>query len=139
MKGRLIFNPKAGAMVTGVRFPLVAFNVNLRTTDVTIAERIAKAVRHINGGYPLRAGDGPGAGGQGHGAGIHEPGELRQNAHPAGAGDGPQRSPALRRAASRAAELVGPVPMEALEEVVKYYLQAHEFKMEQIIENALLD
>ena len=36
-------------------------------------------------------------------------------------------------------ELVGPLPMAALEEVLKYYLQAHDFKMDQIIENALLD
>jgi glutamate formiminotransferase len=36
-------------------------------------------------------------------------------------------------------ELVGPVPSEALEEVLKYYLQAHDFKMDQIIELSLLD
>ena len=37
------------------------------------------------------------------------------------------------------AELVGPVPLGALEEVVKYYLQVHEFKMDQIIETALFE
>jgi glutamate formiminotransferase len=36
-------------------------------------------------------------------------------------------------------ELVGPLPLGALEEVLKYYLQAHDFNMEQIIENALID
>jgi glutamate formiminotransferase len=35
-------------------------------------------------------------------------------------------------------ELVGPVPMEALKEVVKHYLQAHSFSMSQLIENALI-
>ena len=37
------------------------------------------------------------------------------------------------------AELVGPVPLGALEEVLKYYLQVHDFSMEQIIETALLE
>jgi len=50
-EGPATFNPKTGATVTGVRFPLVAFNVNLRTNDLSIAEKIAKAVRHINGGF----------------------------------------------------------------------------------------
>ena len=34
-EGPAIFNPKSGVTVTGARFPLVAFNVNLRTTDVS--------------------------------------------------------------------------------------------------------
>ncbi len=50
-EGPAVFNARVGATVTGARFPLVAFNVNLRTTDVSVAERIAKSVRHINGGY----------------------------------------------------------------------------------------
>jgi glutamate formiminotransferase len=37
------------------------------------------------------------------------------------------------------AELVGPVPLGALEEVLRAYLQAHEFSMDQIIETALLE
>ena len=37
-EGPAVFNARSGAVVTGVRFPLVAFNVNLRTTDVAIAE-----------------------------------------------------------------------------------------------------
>ena len=50
-EGPAVFNAEVGALVTGARFPLVAFNVNLRTTDVSIADRIAKAVRHVSGGY----------------------------------------------------------------------------------------
>ena len=33
-EGPAEFNPKAGATVTGARFPLIAFNVNLRTGDL---------------------------------------------------------------------------------------------------------
>lgn len=40
----------AGAIAVGARPPLIAFNVFLSTTDVGVAQRIAKAVRHSNGG-----------------------------------------------------------------------------------------
>lgn len=39
-----------GASVIGARRPLVAFNVELRTTDLAIAKAIAKAVRESSGG-----------------------------------------------------------------------------------------
>jgi len=50
-EGPAEFNATAGATVTGSRFPLIAFNVNLRTDDLEIAKTIARAIRHINGGY----------------------------------------------------------------------------------------
>ncbi|MCL4261307.1 MAG: glutamate formimidoyltransferase, partial [Anaerolineales bacterium] len=37
--------PKAGATVIGARNPLIAFNVYLTTDDVSVAKKIAKAVR----------------------------------------------------------------------------------------------
>ena len=40
----------AGATVIGARQPLIAFNVYLTTNDTTIAQKIAKAVRHSSGG-----------------------------------------------------------------------------------------
>ena len=42
----------AGAMVIGARPPLIAFNVNLRSTDVAVARSIAKDIRQSNGGLP---------------------------------------------------------------------------------------
>ncbi len=42
----------AGATVIGARRPLIAFNVNLRSTDVDIARTIAKSIRHSSGGWP---------------------------------------------------------------------------------------
>ena len=137
-EGPAEFNPKAGGMVTGVRFPLVAFNVNLRSNDVTIAERIAKAVRQINGGFRyVRA----------MGLALEDKGMVQVSMNLVNYAKTPiprvmetVRSEARRYGVQIAgSELVGPLPMEALDEVVKYYLQAHEFKMEQIIENALLD
>lgn len=43
----------AGAIAVGARPFLIAFNVNLRTNDVSIARRIARAVRERDGGLPL--------------------------------------------------------------------------------------
>src|SRR5687767_6500791 len=43
-------HPTAGAMVVGARAPLIAFNVNLATTDLGVAGKIARAVRASDGG-----------------------------------------------------------------------------------------
>ena len=43
-------HPTAGVTAIGARMPLVAFNVNLDTDDLTIAQSIAIKVRHISGG-----------------------------------------------------------------------------------------
>ena len=50
--GPRVPHPTAGVMAIGARKPLVAFNVNLNTTDMTIATRIATAVRARDGGLP---------------------------------------------------------------------------------------
>ena len=42
----------AGALVIGARPPLIAFNVNLRSTDLSLARSIAKDIRQSNGGLP---------------------------------------------------------------------------------------
>jgi glutamate formiminotransferase len=45
-------HPTAGAVVIGARKYLVAFNVNLDTTDIEIAKKIAKKIREKDGGLP---------------------------------------------------------------------------------------
>jgi glutamate formiminotransferase / 5-formyltetrahydrofolate cyclo-ligase len=45
-------HPTAGAVLLGVRPPLVAFNVDLGTDDVGVARAIAAAVRERDGGLP---------------------------------------------------------------------------------------
>jgi len=45
-------HPTAGAVVIGARKLLVAWNINLRTTDLGIAQAIARKVRAANGGFP---------------------------------------------------------------------------------------
>ena len=49
--GERKIHPTAGVVAVGARMPLVAFNVNLSTSDVEIASKIAKKVRSISGGF----------------------------------------------------------------------------------------
>jgi glutamate formiminotransferase len=44
-------HPTAGGVLVGVRRPLVAFNVNLRSDDVEVARAIARVVRERDGGF----------------------------------------------------------------------------------------
>ena len=48
--GRL--DPRAGGVLVGARRPLIAFNVNLRSTDHDAARQIAATVRETGGGFP---------------------------------------------------------------------------------------
>jgi len=43
----------AGAIAIGARPFLIAFNINLRTNDISIARRIARAIRERDGGLPF--------------------------------------------------------------------------------------
>jgi glutamate formiminotransferase / 5-formyltetrahydrofolate cyclo-ligase len=50
--GPAVPHPTAGALAVGARHVLIAFNVNLATTRVDIARRIAAKVRERDGGLP---------------------------------------------------------------------------------------
>jgi glutamate formiminotransferase len=45
-------HPTAGACIVGVRPLLIAYNVTLKTGDLSIAKRVARAVRERDGGLP---------------------------------------------------------------------------------------
>jgi len=51
--GPLLVHETAGAIAVGARPFLIAFNINLNTTDVSIARTIARAVRARHGGLPF--------------------------------------------------------------------------------------
>ncbi len=136
-EGPTVFNPRSGALVTGARAPLIAFNVNLRTSDLTVAHRIARAVRHTNGGYRcVRA----------IGLALEDRGmvQVSMNLTNHLKTPVPRVLETVRCEASRygvgiaGAEFVGPVPLDALAEVVRHYLQAHDFSLDQVIETALI-
>ena len=52
-RGPLLVHETAGAIAVGARPFLIAFNVNLKTTDVTVARKIARTVRARHGGLPF--------------------------------------------------------------------------------------
>jgi glutamate formiminotransferase len=45
-------HPSAGAVAVGARKFLIAYNINLDTPDVSVAKKIARAIRASNGGLP---------------------------------------------------------------------------------------
>jgi glutamate formiminotransferase len=49
--GEAELHPTAGATVVGARKFLIAYNINLGTSDVEIAKRIAKGIRFSTGGF----------------------------------------------------------------------------------------
>ena len=50
-RGPDVLHPSAGGVLVGVRRPLVAFNVNLRSDDAEAARAIARVVRERDGGF----------------------------------------------------------------------------------------
>ncbi len=48
--GPAVFNSRGGAAVVGARSPLIAFNINLFTENLEIAQNIARSIRYSSGG-----------------------------------------------------------------------------------------
>ena len=136
-EGPCVFVPRSGSMQVSSRFPLVAFNINLATTDLGIAESLAKSVRFINGGFRfVRA----------IGLSLKEEGmvQVSMNLTHYEKTPIPMVAETVKREAARygvsvvGTELVGPVPLGAMGQIFRYYLQAHDFSMDQIIESSLI-
>ena len=51
-EGPAVVHPQAGAVAIGARPPLIAYNVNLESTDLELARRIAREIRERDGGLP---------------------------------------------------------------------------------------
>lgn len=137
-EGPFMFNEKSGATVTGVRFPLVAYNVNLRTEDLNIAQEIAKRMRYSSGGLRYcRA----------IGLMLEDKKMVQVSMNLTNFEKTPIpivyemiKSLADSYGVGIAeAELVGPIPLSALEDVVRHSLRVRNFNMGQIIETHLLE
>jgi len=136
--GYKAFNPKSGATVVGARFPLIAFNVNLKTQDLDRAKKIAKKIRESSGGIPAV---------QASGLELKakEMVPVSMNLTDYRQASIPRVVEAIRAELAGTGieigetELVGLLPLEALEDVVRFYLKLPEFDSSQIIENHLLD
>jgi len=126
--------PKAGATVIGARNPLIAFNIYLTTDDVSIAKKIAKAVRQSSGGLRYVKG-----------LGLLVDGRAQVSMNLTNFHDTPIARVVefVRREAQRYAvgihhsELVGLIPQEALVDAAVWYTQLDQFSQEQILESRL--
>lgn len=125
---------KAGATIIGARPFLVAFNAYLNTDNVSIAQKIARALRHSNGGYRyVKA------------MGLLVAGQAQVSMNLTNFPQTPLHRvmETLRREAARYGagvthtELVGLIPQQALVDAAQWYLQLDLFEPGQILENKL--
>jgi len=131
-------HPTAGVMAVGAREFLIAYNVNLNTTNLSIAKKIAKAVRHSSGGFRYV---------KAIGVELSEKGMVQVSMNMTNYNKSPlfRVFEVVKREAARygvsvaSSEIVGMVPMQALLNVARYYLQLDDFTVERIIEKGVLE
>ncbi|GAB6171267.1 glutamate formimidoyltransferase [Paradesulfitobacterium aromaticivorans] len=124
---------KAGAIAIGARPPLVAFNINLGTTNLDIAKAIAKGIRGSSGGFVnIKA----------LGVELAAQGMVQISMNMVDT----QATPlyrAMEYIKAEAAhygvpvigsEIVGLVPLDSMLDVASYYLKLGDFSYEQILE-----
>lgn len=132
------FNPRSGATVVGARFPLVAYNVNLKTRDLVLAKAIAKKVRFKDGGFPhVRA----------MGVDLKDKGmvQVSMNLTKYRETNIPKVNEFIKEEASQrgveveGSEIVGLIPLEVLVDIARYYLKYPEFSIRQVIEQRIIE
>ena len=129
-------NAKSGVTAVGARFPLVAFNVNLGTSDIEIANKIARVVRNIGGGLRFV---------KAMGVKLEERNIVQVSMNLVN-----YEKTAVYRAfemvkmeAKRygvpvvGSEVIGLVPMKALIDCAEYFLQIENFDINQILEKRI--
>ena len=126
-------HPSAGATAVGARIPLIAYNVNLKTTDLQVAKEIAKTIRASSGGLPnVKA----------LGFELADRGlvQVSMNLTDYRVTNIWQVFSAIRDEAKRrgvdveASEIVGTIPLAAAVGVIKEALLEPAFRMDQILE-----
>jgi glutamate formiminotransferase len=131
-------HPTAGVTAIGARMPLVAFNVNLSTNNLDIANDIARKVRHSSGGLRFC---------KAIGVELADRGIVQVSMNMTD-----YTKTALYRVfelikieARRygvtvvGSEIIGLVPMEALIDTAVYYLGIEDFSMDQILETRIME
>jgi len=129
-------HPTAGATVVGARKFLIAYNINLNTPDVGIANKIAKAIRFSSGG--LRHA-------KAMGVDLKARGLAQVSINLTDFEQTPMHRvfEMVKREAERygcaivGSEIVGLVPKKALELTADFYLQLENFSPAQVLENRL--
>ena len=128
----------AGTVAIGARMPLVAFNINLSTNSMEIATKIAKNIRHINGGLRFV---------KAMGVELTERGIVQVSINMTDyTRTALYRAFELVRIEARrygvsivGSEIIGLVPMEALIDTASYYLGLENFSMQQVLESRIME
>jgi glutamate formiminotransferase / 5-formyltetrahydrofolate cyclo-ligase len=131
-------HPSAGAVAVGARMPLVAFNVNLDTSNLHIADSIARKVRYLTGGLRFC---------KAIGVELKDRGIVQVSMNMTDfTKTALYRSMELIRIEARrygvnvvGSEIIGLVPMAALMDCAVYYLGVENFSMEQVLESRLME
>src|SRR5438105_8947573 len=132
--GEARLHPTAGATVVGARKFLIAYNVFLNTPDVTVAKKIAKAVRQSSGGFRYVKG-----------AGFLVRGMAQVSMNLTDFDQTPiarvfefvKREAARHGVVPVSSEIVGLIPKKALEDAAEWFLQVENFDSSLILENRL--
>ena len=137
-EGPQAMHPTAGATVVGARPFLVAYNINLGTSDVSIAKKIAQTIRAAKGGYVnCRA----------IGLMLDDRGIAQVSINMTDYTATPLhrvfetvKSEAARYGVNVVgSEIIGLTPMQALVDAACFYLRVEDFKREQVLEARLLE
>jgi len=131
-------NLKSGVTAVGARKPLVAFNVNLDTDNLEIADKIAKGVRGISGGFKYC---------KALGIEIKERNIVQVTMNMVDYDKTPlfRVFDTIEREANRygvnviGSEIIGLVPMMALINCADYYLKLEGFNETQILEKRIFE
>src|SRR5712672_2829047 len=129
-------HPTAGATVVGARKFLIAYNVNLNTSDVGIANKIAKAIRFSSGGLRYV---------KSMGVELKARNLAQVSINLTDFEQTPmhrvyemvKREAARYGAAPVGSEIVGLIPKKAIEMATDYFLQVENFSPAQVFENRL--
>jgi glutamate formiminotransferase len=131
-------HPTGGVTAIGARLPLIAFNINLSTADVTIASAISGRVRHSGGGLRFVKA-----------MGIYlahrNLAQVSMNMTDYTQTTLYQAFEMVKLEARRygvsivSSELVGLSPMEALAQSAAYYLQIEDFSMNKVLEHRMME
>ena len=129
-------HPTAGVTVVGARKFLIAYNVNLNTSDVSIANKIAKAIRFSSGGFRYV---------KSMGVELKARNLAQVSINLTDFEQTPMHRvyEAVKREAARygvvpvGSEIVGLIPKKAIEMATDYFLQVENFSQEQVFENRL--
>ena len=131
-------HPTAGVVAVGAREYLIAYNVNLATSDLKVAKKIAKAVRHISGGFRYV---------KAIGLELKEKGIVQVSMNLTNYKKSPifRVFETIKREAARygvnvlESEIIGMVPLQAVLDSFMWYLQVNDFDINRVIEQKVLN